>query len=406
VQVNRPTALMNTLAGVVRAIRFGGRSLARRPRRGVSILEVLFAIAVTTIGLLGALAVFPVASAQARKGRISDAMAVAGMSAAHDFDVREMRRPAMWSAWNTNTNKWFSPWQSWQVFNLGDTTNGTNWFGGAYAFCIDPRFVAINDDTNANRIAASRFPISGTTDGVGMGRVSLTGGTAQLPVPLPYDPANPPPLPAVRNPIGRALSEALFVFDDDLTAERPEDRSYNAVQLFDSISGAAYKRQSDGHMSWMATLVPKLDQVNSGFGDSYTLSIVVFYDRPLATVSDGFEGEREVYVDSFPGSGVTGGEVLLSASSAAALDLKPNDWLMLSGRSITTNRPMFRWYRVMDVEPEAAAGGSQGFQKYVTLFGQDWSTGMLDATPRYNRAVIAEGVVGVYEKTVRLDMSP
>ena len=38
----------------------------RRRRRGVSILEVLFAILVTTIGLLGALAVFPVASAMAR----------------------------------------------------------------------------------------------------------------------------------------------------------------------------------------------------------------------------------------------------------------------------------------------------------------------------------------------------
>ena len=66
------------------------------PRRAVTILEVLFAILVTTIGLLGAIAIFPVASAQARKGRQNDIVAVAADSIAHQFDTQYMRRPDQW----------------------------------------------------------------------------------------------------------------------------------------------------------------------------------------------------------------------------------------------------------------------------------------------------------------------
>ena len=48
----------------------------RRPTRaGVSIIEVVFAILITSIGLLGAIALFPVALAQARKGLQYDAAA-------------------------------------------------------------------------------------------------------------------------------------------------------------------------------------------------------------------------------------------------------------------------------------------------------------------------------------------
>ena len=70
------------------------RRRARRP--GVSILEVMFAILVTVVGLFGAVAVFPAASAMARRGRVNDAAAAAGRSAVRDFDVRGMRRPSTW----------------------------------------------------------------------------------------------------------------------------------------------------------------------------------------------------------------------------------------------------------------------------------------------------------------------
>src|SRR5687768_16617309 len=64
--------------------------------RGVSILEVLFAILITSIGLMGAIAVFPAAMSQARRGQQADATAIAGLKCLHDFDAMGMRRPDRW----------------------------------------------------------------------------------------------------------------------------------------------------------------------------------------------------------------------------------------------------------------------------------------------------------------------
>ena len=68
----------------------------RRTRGGMTILEVLFAIMITTIGLLGAIAVFPVASQMAKKGRLNDEIAVCADAAVHRFDAQYMRRPDRW----------------------------------------------------------------------------------------------------------------------------------------------------------------------------------------------------------------------------------------------------------------------------------------------------------------------
>ena len=71
-------------------------------RRGVTILEVLFAILVTSVGLLGAIAVIPVASMQARKGRIADTVAIVAASAEHRFSTEMMARPSRWVVFNYN----------------------------------------------------------------------------------------------------------------------------------------------------------------------------------------------------------------------------------------------------------------------------------------------------------------
>ena len=62
----------------------------------MTILEVLFAIMITTVGLLGAIAVFPVASEYARKGRINDEVTVCADAAGHKVDAMGMRRPERW----------------------------------------------------------------------------------------------------------------------------------------------------------------------------------------------------------------------------------------------------------------------------------------------------------------------
>src|SRR5678816_393939 len=69
---------------------------ASEPHSGMTILEVLFAILITSVGLLGAIAVFPVASEYARRGRLNDEVAIMGESAAHKFDAMGMGRPDHW----------------------------------------------------------------------------------------------------------------------------------------------------------------------------------------------------------------------------------------------------------------------------------------------------------------------
>lgn len=377
-QVNRPSAWK--LGLLLR------RSPRASTRRGVSILEVLFAIAVTTIGLLGAIAVFPVASAQARKGRISDALAVAGMSAAHDFDVRGMRQPANWVAFDDAGNI-VHPLNDYLNYINSGGGSGKNWFGDGRGFCLDPRYIAAN---SGELLLARTFPASMTD---GMPRITLVGNITDL------DPTN--------DVMGRALAEAIFTFEDDLTFGRPDDRSQNAYQVMDTINGTDFKRQSDGHMSWMATIVPLYDRNNVNFKDTYVLSIVVFYDRPIDQLSSAETTSRSEYgftigsgLAAFPSSGLTGGEVVLKGDEAQLNALKQNDWIMLIGAHLEVPRkPIAKWYRIVDAG-EAAFSNGTNFDRHVTLFGQDWDPSL------ETNAVYAEGVVGVFEKTIRLDLTP
>lgn len=364
------------------------RAVARR-RRGVSILEVLFAILVTTIGLLGAIAVFPVASAQARKGRMADALAVAGMSAVHDFSVRGIDKVSNWVAFESGTP--VSPYR--QHFIDG----GKQWFGGGHMVCIDPRYLAANAGSLTQ---ASNFPAGSAANKV-MDRITVNLQDANL----LFDDRSP------NNWLKKAAADALFMFDDDITFDRPVDRSMNAVQIWHLEGGTQIKRQSDGHMSWMATLVPKLDRNDLTTKNTYILSIVVFYDRPIYDLAtEGVaDSEATFSIDNstgFLGGGLSGGEVELTTSDPNPEKLnsiRPNDWLLLARPVATTTSgtyvPIAHWYRVVDVDSEVT-----GNTRQVTLFGQDWDyTSTSNSTT--TTVVHVKGVVGVYEKTVELDFT-
>jgi type II secretory pathway pseudopilin PulG len=119
------------------------RSMNKRRRRGMTILEVLFAIMITTIGLLGAIAVFPVASEYARKGRLNDELAVCAESAVHKFDAQYMRRPDRWVRYFYNSNN--------SSYSLVPGA------AAGESYCIDPRFYAQNLIPNPN-MPPNNFP--------------------------------------------------------------------------------------------------------------------------------------------------------------------------------------------------------------------------------------------------------
>ena len=120
----------------------------RRRRTGVTILEVLFAIMVTTIGLLGALTLLPVAATQARKARTADASTSAVTAAVGFFDARGMRKPQNWIAYDLTNGTPRFPWAEFQAYQQNPVGPQPpirkNWFGGFDSFCIDPRMTAAN----------------------------------------------------------------------------------------------------------------------------------------------------------------------------------------------------------------------------------------------------------------------
>ena len=384
-------------------------------RRGVTLLEVLFAVMVTVIGLIGCIALIPVASAVAKRGRVNDAMSVASTTCVHDFDSRGMRRPALqlgqtvgWVGWNESWDLRSSPPKPANSFQAVTSMS----FPYGTSFCIDPRFIAVNDSTPAIANAASVFPYGTGVGQPRMFRITLYRGF--------NDPTTGNPLTMTK-----LQADSQFEVNDDLTYDRPEsDRTLMPTQTYATFpedkplpldQRRRTTRQNDGKMSWMATVVPRLDRYTTSFNETYVLSIVMFYDRPADLAVGDVLHERRLTVSGI--SGVTGGEVLLTwpaasalpiaetsantEAAAAQLKVRSNDWIMLSGvvSGPVGAVPVFKWYRVLDTEAEVTFNSTLGrYERYITLMGQDWPL-----APAATEAVIVEGVVGVYEKTIRLE---
>jgi hypothetical protein len=214
---------------------------------------------VTIVGLLGCLALLPVASSVAKKGRQNDAAAVAATTCVSAFDSRSMRRPTLqfgqtggWMGWNQSWDLRPSPPKPANGFHPVTSIQ----FPYGTAFCLDPRFIATNAAT-AN--AASVFPYGTGFGDPRMFRITLYGG-------LNDSSGNPLVL-------NQFQADSLFTIDDDLTYLRPDDRTIMPEQQYVGVPGAATptlgKRQIDGHMSWMATLVPRLERYTTSFNETY-----------------------------------------------------------------------------------------------------------------------------------------
>lgn len=439
------------------------RPLTSSSRSGVTIIEVLFAILVTSVGLLGAIALFPVASAQARRARLNDMVGLAGRSAFHDFDARGLRRPDRWLVWDAQRppalgGPGFVPALS--VSNLRT----------AESFCIDPRMMASHtksvltggvitgqfmDNQSASLTgggyAVQTFPYvepyvdtnSSTIWDAAEGYADLNGnGTHDPPqyasalftdgfgrsfdsslmrrVTL-WDGGNLPS--GAKRAMTLPMANSIFQVEDDVSYQRPEngnnatnraDASKQNASFLPTGTGNSWgRRLSDGKISWFATIVPIFD-VSYVPSDEYTLSVVMLYDRPSRLDTLDATMERVVNGTFQDPNASTGGEILLTSPSAEQLKLRPNDWLMVSGSYIVPGAPLpnypitrSQWYRVAECDQEPEPVPTGGFQLYATLVGQDWNMNFAHpptATGSGNvRVTLVQGAFAVYEKTIRLE---
>jgi hypothetical protein len=342
----------------------------RRPaRHGVSLLEVLISIGVTAIGLLGVLALIPLAGAQALKGEVSDRMAVIGNSGVSELRARGGLNPKLW------------------VYKNGVSANEIS-TKRPKAICLDPRGVAQTIDT--------AFPA--LPGGAQMDRLSLDNLLGAAP-------------PA--NVLSRSAADYIFMSQDDLALTNPPDKSLPPGQRWQPDEGVANpsRRQFGGSMSWMVTIWPRWegDEIADGQApqrdrDLYLCPIVVFHRRVV-----GDEVSTPVVANSnmmFSGGGIAGGDATLTFADAnqAKLATTPEDtWLLISGQlpvipnQPTPSYPIFRWYRVIASDPDP---DPSTLKRYVTLDGADWNMAATNV-----RATIIPGTVGVFEKVVKLETS-
>lgn len=438
-------------------------------RAGMTILEVLFAIMITTVGLLGAIAVFPVASEYARKGRLNDELTVCAESATHTMDARGMRRPDRWITYRyVNGTPYLVPGTRGPVALQGGGVIPAGINPGE-SYCLDPRFTAANlNSANSNLPYCQQdtwFPaftyrpapqVSGPNDpdnfALGnpgaprMQRITLVNGTA----------GGAAPFAPLFLPMQRFQADYFFSFDDHLTYERPgvqkgltgNDNASPAFQIYtpikDANTGTTYpgKREDDGKLSWIATLVPKIDRWNGTFDDKFVLSIVVFYGRgpsdqltidfnqaltrPVNEWTATILGRNNNNVSDFHSSGLGGGEVTISINALDPnandkLKMRAGDWVMLSGHARYAGgptRPTFKWYRISDADEDprtTTVNGTNYIQRDVTLVGPDWdlqdvlpfdtNTGLPnpDGLPDDVEVTIVPHIVAVFDRTVRLE---
>lgn len=415
------------------------RVRVRRRRRGLSLLEVMFSIGIVTIGLLGVIALMPLAGQYLRRARISDSSGSVGNAAMDDFVIRRMHVPANWRVDNGSVTG----------LPVGALALYPN-----TAICIDPRYVAAT-------------------------RQNVPGSTAPAANPNTYFPATATPgYPYLPNPVvapnqarmlrvGLASSDAvqiptaplmslpqankIFISDHDLNIFRPTLPTDEPQQLFDfnrgpdgnwgvagfddnangliddggeagtpSSDDVPIARQVEGETSWMATLAPQFDQgAVSVVRDTFTLSIVVFHQRPVEinnwdnngtpVILSGPSSLNEAvlgitFTGPFTSGGVNGGSVVLSSSSEDTMkSLREGDWLLVGGVVPNPLLPaasqpvVFHWYRIIVLDNDVS-GTSPNFARIATLDGPDWpiAAGLVQAT-------LMKGISGVYRKTIRTE---
>ena len=393
-------------------------------RAGVTLIELMFACGIVLVGLLGVAALIPLAGFEIDRGLTADRMSAAGRNAVANFDIRSMRRADMYV--NPDGTPFDPTVQQLPLYPPNS---------GSLSFCIDPGYLHFHLGGPAP-LPIGRSP-----------RLFPSWGPQALSLIHGNVPAAKQPRMhrvAIRNHpggtlISRVLADKLFVAQDDLAIFRPADPTLPPVQVYGS--GTQYsRRQFNGNFSWLATLVPELNQPRSLY-DQFILSIVVFDDRDarfdsgLGTNSRPEPIPERVLDIELLGGGFGGGEARLEGPTATSVDVRSGDWVMLAAQAIVfpsipvaiarlkaspplasgkITRSHFRWYRVLhsELDPRPVAGR---WVRDITLEGPDWmrtewlSVNLRQGDPDLRelymptQAIVIRDVVGVFEKTIRLE---
>ncbi len=358
----------------------GMRATWRR-RSGLSLLEVLIATFVLSVGVLGLMSLVPLGGHRIAQVNNFDAGAQLGRAALGQVVARGILEPDRWVWFNPGSGAlertWVHPDSAWvhpAYESLGRRRNVDDW---AETFCIDPLFIAeaieIQGAVPPGNWPGWTFPYSmdhtPTFDAPRMPRVSLKGledfdGTitgqpaAQIPQVLPNPPVGPSFIDTVMTPL---LAERTFTSSFDPVFNSPDDATLAPQRMY--TGGDAQVPQTEGGYSWMVMVsrspqeVVAVNDMTLGVVDippssrtNYRVSIIVYEGRPLdegveqvgnasfADVAAQLPSERTCFIQFPGGVGIGGGDVTISGGPANDmtgqqaedyLDVAPNQWIMV-----------------------------------------------------------------------------
>lgn len=326
-------------------------------RAGLSLLEVLFSIFIIGTGMVGFALLIPLGTHHVTQSEQMDRAVTVGNAAFRQIEAQGMLDLTTW-------------------FNGSDQTEVT-------PFVLDPLLMVWNSN-------ATLFPYSRPVDNsVSMPRRGIVGSPA--------------------------LVAQIFTARDDIAMAPGADQEARpqAVLMRDSNDKIMGVHGYEGVYSWMVMVTPapsedvpaeSLDNKSTRADQKrlFRASVIVFAGRAVQAPG-GSSGapaiERQVPVVRLVGNGLE-----LKGNSRAPLGpIQANQWIMLSGRLIgNPPRQYHAWYRVLSV----GNTDNSGERVFLTLAGPDWPTAIM-RSPYNSRpvATVCDGVVGVFERNVRLDVN-
>ena len=315
-------------------------------RSGLSLFEILAAMFILMVGLLGVLAVLPFGMYQMNRVNKAAFGGNCGRAAIQEIQVRN---------WAGNFEEsLFDP--------FGNLSNAQGDLRCDRPWIVDPLLLAQNGNNDSQ---FSTFPLT-DTDG--------------LPRLWSRFPVNPPSLYPSLNDV-----RDVFCWQDDRNFAAPESPS---VQVPRPV-GVAPKGsiQSHENYSWLYMLTPIMRGLSSGTpfeSESkivgYEVDVVVFFNRDLSGAT-----ERAVTATR-DGGGYRGGSFTLAGTN---LDLTDTRWLLLSCQD--GNKLFAKWYRIVSF---GEIEGTGPFTRRVMLLGPD-----VPSSTAYS-ATLVQGAIHVYSTVI------
>lgn len=402
--------------------------LPQKQRRAITLVEVIFAIGVVLIGLVGLASILPLAGSQAQDSLDFDVASVLSDSASKEIKARRlMREPTL------ATSRPILRLDGMNIRNAGT--------GVVTPFCFDPLFAVDLPTFDANTAylmnvfpyyRTDHNPLINPAREVGAGFTQTNGQPRMARVGL--------------NGAGLTVSQQLELArflthsKDDLFQLQPTDRSLPAVINGLNATGGATSlpfgaRIGTGLYSWMVTVDPDED---SRFA---SMSVVVMRSREIPDSfpavfadndedfdeqSNGVSERLALVVEASGFQGGAGGQVSLYSSAQTVNRIVTNDWIMLSRSldgSTNPDQQVHRWYRVVNIDEEAALitdpvdttlssstmpvdaltpDGTQVWGRSMLLAGSDWSFGITGGGNQFTYATIVDNVVAVNTEVISL----